>query len=308
MPISTEAPRCSDFARTIDLLPAGTGLFLARVVLVSVPLPWPKPALKHPSLVAAAAHLVASPIQSRLFAAEPVDNTTMVEVFERIDGKAHLYRWVLSDPTLIEPLIEAVASAELGTLDQLQISGAAQTSTSDLPPMFLVCTQGSHDSCCGTTGVMLADTIEQERPGYVVRRVSHTGGHRFSPTLLAFPDGRMWAFVDLALVDRIAEGTATAQDYQNSARGWWGAPVGPAQVAEIAVRAEYADGPFVAPTIQALDVDQIRSAKEFAVKVNGSTWRVDVHVGRQVPSIACEMPGGLPAKPGREFAWTIERQ
>ena len=30
-------------------------------------------------------------------------------------------------------------------------------------------------------------------------------------------------------------------------------------------------------------------------------WEVDVDVGRAVPTIACGEPGGLPAKPGREY-------
>ena len=141
---------------------------------------------------------------------------------------------------------------------------------------------------------------------YTVRRVSHTGGHRFSPTLLAFPEGRMWAFADLELVDRIATNTNTAADFLNHSRGWWGAKKGAAQVAENAVRAELAADHFAAPTISVHPTAEDEPATTFDVQVGEQQWVVHVEVGRIVPSVSCEAPGGLPAKPGREFSWSIK--
>jgi len=298
MPVAPEAPRCSDFARSINVLPPGTGLHLTRIVLVSVPLPWPKPALKHPLLVEAAAKVTAASVPTRLFAAEPTSEEIVVEVFER-SGTGSVYaRWAVPDAVAVTSVIESILTTDVG-----QLSDAGPVSK----PVFLVCTQGSHDTCCGLTGVALANQIVQERPQYDVRRVSHTGGHRFSPTLVALPQGRMWAFVDLALLDRIAQHTESATDYQQHSRGWWGAPAGGAQVAEIAVRSELVGKPFGEPTITPLDNENARSATDFAVAVENESWRIKVSIARTFPSIACESPGGEPAKPGREFAWSISR-
>lgn len=306
MPVSAETPRCSEFARSIGVLPPGTGLFLDRVILVTVPLPWPKPALDHPMLMGANALVNEATAPSRLFAAEPIDNATRVEVYERAGAGTVLHGWVLDAEMTIDPLVGAIVDAPVGELAGVAVAGASDVGSVDPEPTFLVCTQGSHDICCGVDGVELADEIEAKRD-YVVRRVSHTGGHRFAPTFLSFPEGRMWAFADLALVDRIAAGTATADDHRTKARGWWGAPVGPAQAAECAVRAELADDPFREPVIDAVPSGDGSSPKSFDIAVGDRSWRVDVAVERLIPSIACEAPGGLPSKPGREFSWTIER-
>ena len=309
MPVSTEAPRCSEFARSIGVLPPGTGLFLDRVVLVSLPLPWPKPALNHELLKPAALLLGASDVTSRLFAAEPVGDEVLVEVYERQGPAAVLYRWKLAGAEAITSVVALITHAAIGHLGDIEVADAVKVVSGDAaPPTFLICTQGSHDSCCGTSGVALADEIDKSRPDYVVRRVSRTGGHRFSPTFLAFPEGRMWAFADLALVDRIASDVATADDHRHHGRGWWGAKVGPAQVAECAVRSERAGQPFVEPEVEPVNGLEGRSATQFGVTVEDASWLVDVRVGRDIPTIACESPGGLPVKPGREFAWSIERR
>lgn len=305
MPLSTEAPRCSEFAREIGLLPPGSGLFLERVILVTVPLPWPKPAMNHPMLVAANGFVNGATAQTRLFAAEPVAGELRVEVYERTGAGAVLHDWVLEAETAVDALVAAIVEAPVGELGDVRVEGASPGAVIVPAPTFLVCTQGSHDLCCGVDGVALADEIEAKRD-YVVRRVSHTGGHRFAPTFLALPEGRMWAYADLALVDRIAAGTATADDHRTRARGWWGAPVGPAQAAECAVRAELADEPFSEPRIDAMTTGDGASPRSFGVRVGDRSWRIDVEVKRLVPSIACEAPGGLPSKPGREFSWTIK--
>lgn len=315
MPVNTEAPRCSEFARSIGVLPPGSGLFLDRVVLVSAPLPWPKPALKHEILQAAASLVAGSPVSSRLFAmepastaepmgdAKPVNTHIEVEVYERSGATTRQYQWQAAHAEGLAEVVAAIADCPIGSLGELP---TAKTMPSLVPPTFLICTQGSHDSCCGTSGVALADEIEATRPDYVVRRVSHTGGHRFSPTFLAFPEGRMWAFADIDLVDRIATDSISSSDVILHARGWWGAKAGPAQAAECAVRAERAGAAFVEPHIEPVVSDDRDSVNRFRVTSDSTTWDVHVRVERAIPSIACESPGGLPVKPGREFAWTIE--
>lgn len=57
--------------------------------------------------------------------------------------------------------------------------------------VWLVCTHGSRDSCCGTLGVRLAQQLRQLNIGQVWE-VSHIGGHRFAPTLWHLPSWRVY--------------------------------------------------------------------------------------------------------------------
>lgn len=52
-----------------------------------------------------------------------------------------------------------------------------------------------------------------------VRRTSHLGGHRFAPTALTLPDGRMWAFLDPGILAGIVDRTVPAGDAREFYRG-----------------------------------------------------------------------------------------
>ncbi len=52
--------------------------------------------------------------------------------------------------------------------------------------LFLVCTHGSRDGCCGQLGPPVARALEML--GAPVLECSHPGGHRFAPTTLTFPE------------------------------------------------------------------------------------------------------------------------
>jgi hypothetical protein len=73
---------------------------------------------------------------------------------------------------------------------------------------ILVCAHGSHDACCGRFGAPIHRLLMDECAGVELRvwRASHTGGHRFAPTLLDLPDGRSWGHLRpgdaRAVVDR----------------------------------------------------------------------------------------------------------
>lgn len=297
LPATDATPLCSAFTKSLGVRPIGTGLTLDRVLLVSVPLPWPKPALGHDFLKPVGAAVAHSAIPTRLFAAEPwhLGKQVTIELYERDGLDFQAYRWTLDSPEQIELTVDRIVHAGRGALGMAPIPVTV--------PTFLVCTQGSHDQCCGDFGVALADQIDRERPDFRVRRVSHTGGHRFAPTFLALPSGRMWAYADLALVDRVASGSVTVDDLRMYCRGWLGARKGAEQVAELAARIESGNPFLEPPTIQVTDGDD--GAKFCEVVADGRTVHVGVRPGREVPSIACEAPGGLPAKPGREYDWTV---
>ncbi|HEY8544306.1 MAG TPA: sucrase ferredoxin, partial [Acidimicrobiales bacterium] len=78
---------------------------------------------------------------------------------------------------------------------------------------------------CGADGMRLyTEVAALGLDGVRVWRTSHTGGHRFAPTALTFPDGRAWAWLDADLVRGIVErslpaATAAAHDRGSVAIG-----------------------------------------------------------------------------------------
>ena len=71
---------------------------------------------------------------------------------------------------------------------------------------ILVCTHGSRDACCARFGYQvyrrLRDEFAHASGGSLrVWRTSHTGGHRFAPTLIDLPEGRYWAWIGPDRID-----------------------------------------------------------------------------------------------------------
>lgn len=301
--------RCADHARGLALDPGGSAIRADRVVVVSVPLPWPKPALAHPMLTRLRATLDEWDAPVRLLAAVPDPGRAHdVAVFDRIDGGAIERRFRLDDAGDGEALGAFGAALVAGEPTATELGTATETPD----PSVLVCTQGSHDICCGSDGARLAsDLITDPVLGGRVEiyRVSHTGGHRFAPTIMTLPDGRMWAYVDRPAVERIVSASARGPSPANEldagllgrCRGWWGADTGPAQVAERAVFGE-TGWPLDLSARHVTVLDE--AGPEWVVcRVDSDhgAWLVTVGTGREVPTIACREPGGQPSKPGREY-------
>lgn len=301
LPEPDQSVRCADFARGLVVDPGGTAIRADRVVLIEVPLPWPKPVFDHPELIDVAPILKASTTPTRTLAYVGGSNGARaghsVLVFDRAaepEPTVIERRYDLASTEDLMALATALATDDEATADRMA-SHRSQLDT----PVVLICTQGSHDICCGSEGARFAaeaETIAELR----VFRVSHTGGHRFAPTAMTLPDGRMWADMDLDMLRQILARTGDPADLVDRCRGWWGADVGPAQVAERAVFSEVGwDLEDQDRTVEAeLAFD---GATQVAVVSGRQTWNVAVSVGRTVPTIACRRPGGLPAKQSVEY-------
>lgn len=87
--------------------------------------------------------------------------------------------------------------------------------------LYMVCTHGSRDPCCGLLGVpifrKLVD-ISQRR----VLQVSHLGGHRFAPVLVAFPEWRFFGHIKPEMCEELDsaldQGLAPKQGYRGHGR------------------------------------------------------------------------------------------
>ena len=58
-------------------------------------------------------------------------------------------------------------------------------------PLYLVCTNGRRDVCCGRAGRELARALAPEL-GDRLWETSHIGGHRFAPNLVCLPEGLVY--------------------------------------------------------------------------------------------------------------------
>lgn len=297
LPARDDTMRCADHSRAIGTSPAGTAIAADAVVVIETPRPWPKPVFAHPLLDGLASVMQLHCGTTRILAAEASrSDITTVTTFERGEVGATAHTFDVEGREQLHDL-----------MDRLRQSYPAEIldRPSATPPpelAALICTQGSHDVCCGSDGVRLASALAEAAPGLALYRVSHTGGHRFAPTAMTLPDGRMWADLDVERTLSILDLTGDAAALAARCRGWWGAAAGPAQAAEIAVFRELGWSLDDQPRTVATTADPDAAGRWLVtVDVARQVWTVEVALGRVVPTISCRAEGGLPAKPGQEY-------
>lgn len=295
LPSEQDAPKCSAFSQLIMADPCGTALSVEALILIETPLPWPKPVFHHPLLHGLTSTMKTSLGRTRVLAAVPKDGKPGIGVWVYQRDEVGIRSWAFRPQNQL-------ALAQFGS-DIMKLTPSQLTTTPGDPDSselaVLICTQGSHDICCGSEGTKLANELQQRSPGLNVLRVSHTGGHRFAPTAMTLPDGRMWAHLDADTTLSILELSGEPSKLGSHCRGWWGAPSGPGQVAERALFEQIGwdldnlpRNITVVPTDNGWTVDLLVALQK---------WSVDVRQGREIPTIACRSSGGLPAKASYEY-------
>ncbi len=331
MPAAHEAPRCSAHATALGTDPGGTAIAADAVALVEVPLPWSKPVFASGLLEGFTSMMELKVGFTRVLAVVPPGergraDTVPVALHWRVGAATHSAQFDAHGPAGLRHLFSHLA--------QRQPSDPMPDDAGFVPVGFatderavLICTQGSHDVCCGSEGTRLAADFEAVMRAYraadvnepyagaptagghvAVYRVSHTGGHRFAPTAMTLPDGRMWANIEAGEIAAILDRTADATAVASRCRGWWGGATGPAQVGERAVFAEVG-WPLedMARTVSFRPAEKGWAVEVVADAANRA-WTVSVEAGRTVPTISCRALGGLPAKPATEFVVTDVRE
>jgi hypothetical protein len=199
------------------------------------------------------------------------------------------------DPT---DVVDAATALLTGTEE----GGTDTTPDQGDPPEtgdLLVCTHGRRDRCCGSLGTDLAMTLlaspDPLGPGVRVSRTSHTGGHRFAPTAMLFPEGTSWAFADAALLDTVAHRRGDVAAVLPHYRGCVGIGAPALQAAERAVLAQVGWSLWDRPR-WGEDVGDGRVRFHVEDPDGGATavWDVTVGSGRQLPVPACGGPADQP--------------
>ncbi len=203
-----ELVRCAPFHESLGVAPWGSAAAYEGFLFVDVPLPWSYDVTESglfAELVGTTAPMVVAADGRRWrpqalvpAASGPVE----VLAFDRPAGPARPYRrrsWAVA-PDAALTLCRAVLDA--GWDGTVEVDGAEPGAPVEGTELF-VCTHGKRDTCCGSLGTRLFEALvgRPELAG-TVRRTSHTGGHRFAPTVLSFPDGYAWAHVDTPYVGR----------------------------------------------------------------------------------------------------------
>ena len=301
LPAADESPRCAVHSAELEVDPGGTAFWADEVLVVDVPRPWPKPVWVADDLTAVPDWVAAagrSGRRVRVLAAVPRHrDERRVVVYRRVPGRGEMHR--TEHRCAPKSLIEVVAVLLVEGLD-----ASPATVVDGEPPVreLMICTQGSHDVCCGSRGTDFALEVAAARPDVEVRMVSHTGGHRFAPTGITFPDGRMWGQIRLEEMFSILDREGRPSDVVSRCRGWTGVE-GPGQIAERAVFAEV-DGWWFDEVERTVAVEVDATGWRCLVGTHSQIWEVHVELGRAVPEIRCGQPGGGAAKPGVEYVVT----
>jgi len=74
-------------------------------------------------------------------------------------------------------------------------------------PLFLVCTNGSYDKCCGMCGAPVYLEILKHENNYKTWQCTHLGGHRFAANVLHLPYGIYYGRVRDFSVGKLIEGS-----------------------------------------------------------------------------------------------------
>jgi hypothetical protein len=304
--------RCRQQAIDMGLDPVGTAQPLAGLVLVERPLPWPRDVSEDPVLAPALeAGLANEAGPIRPFAVVPRGAGSGPATTPEGAVLVTAYRGG-TRPQPYERRTYCVDEDRVADLT-LTLARGADPHLAHLDATIdrevLVCTHGSRDRCCGRLGTILHRTASTRWSDVEVRRVSHTGGHRFAPTAILLPCGTVWGHLDDGVLDAIVNRSVPFVEVIGHFRGSMVMPSRAAQVAEAAVAARVGWGLFDAPRQAAVLAEpQPDRPGRFEIHVDGRSWLVTVEHNGFTPQPVCMSPPDQATKTDPRFAVsTVER-
>lgn len=85
-------------------------------------------------------------------------------------------------------------------------------------PLYLVCTNGKRDRCCSLLGLTLHQALDLH-VGKAAWQCTHLGGHRFSPTVVTFPNGIYYGRLSPSDLEPFIQAQESNQLYLSHLRG-----------------------------------------------------------------------------------------
>ena len=120
---------------------------------------------------------------------ETIPNSRL-QLIKRHDNSGDALKFYIAKSDELEPkLFEFAFKSYEGLLD-LDINEILEgNSNLREEPLFLVCTNGAYDKCCGKYGVSVYLEAVKNENGFMAWQTSHLGGHRFAANVLFLPCG-----------------------------------------------------------------------------------------------------------------------
>ncbi len=197
-------------------------------------------------------------------------------------------------PFLRYSRFETTAAGSLeDAVDRLLEAAGGSEGVPAPPTDLLVCTHGRRDVCCGSAGTDLALRLAAAGApaGTTLWRTSHTGGHRFAPTVIVLPQATGWAFMDPTLVGQVLDRSVPFSDLAPHYRGCAGLAGPQAQAVErevlIDVGWELLDRPRTAFKTGESTGD---GAEVVRLEAGSDRWEALVRPGRTLPVPDCMKP------------------
>lgn len=284
--------RCAVWTANQGFDPIGSATRFDRLVTVEVPQPWP-----------------AKIEQLDWLAPLDVPDGTRVQAIVaevgRTGGEVLLTRWERSGAELTGTDWLVPAGEVPDALAAIVAGGDPEAEGEPAPAELLVCSHGARDRCCGGSGTRLSVEVRAALPEFRVRRTSHLGGHRYAPTALSLPDGRMWAHLDADALAGIVRREMPAPEAREFYRG--NAALDPwAQVVEGAVLAEQGwsavEFEALADAIE-VDDDGESASVALAWTANGTTDERSevVEIAAHYPVLQCGLDPSQAEKTAPEY-------
>lgn len=281
--------RCSRVAQAAGFGARGTASAAEAFVLVELPLPWPAKVEAHPLVAPLLPLLEAHGARLQALVPEGEAGTTRVVVYVRPPGPFSKYtrRELVVAPPELSTAVAVLLAGDV----PCEAPAAGDGVRTGGPVDVLVCTHGSRDVCCGADGMRLyTDVVASELPGVRVWRTSHTGGHRFAPTAVTFPEGRAWAWLDADLLRRIVARDLEPEEIARHDRGCAAFADPLAQAAESAAFAEVG-WPWLDAARSATVEAPINGGPARATVTGGDmSYEAEVVVKQMVPVPECGRP------------------
>ncbi|MBI4228463.1 MAG: hypothetical protein HY693_01950 [Deltaproteobacteria bacterium] len=120
---------------------------------------------------------------------ETIPNSRL-QLIKRHDNSGHTLKFYVAKSDELEPKLYEIDLSKYEDLLELDLN---RILANDLylrkEPLFLVCTNGSYDKCCGKYGVSVYLEAAKNETCFLIWQTTHLGGHRFAANVLCLPHG-----------------------------------------------------------------------------------------------------------------------
>jgi hypothetical protein len=258
----------------------GTAFPAARLLLVEQPFPWGPEGLRTSRFERDTALAVE---------ARAREEGVRVQAIRR-PGRASAEtrrRWALVDTRDAARSIRCGEFSEDAELLELPLDGSR--GRVDPSPLYLVCSHGRHDPCCGERGRPMVASLAASRPERVWQ-ASHLGGCRFAPTVLVLPLGVMYGRVRASAATDVVAAAEAGEVLGEFLRGRIGVP--PAAQAALG----FAHERLATPRVRDLSLvsTTVVDAGTVVVRVDSPQGPFEVTVERtriDAAGLTCAAPG-----------------